>query len=134
MRSDLRRKDGKVTSVTAVARVALLLLIAFACPVAAATSQQLTPDQIKAMFATGKPFTSVSTSGEVFVLTFKPDGTALETQKGKKKTNAGTWRVSAKGYCTTWVSGRERCYTVRRNGTKYNVRDAVGQLISTWTP
>ena len=48
--------------------------------------------------------------------------------------NERTWRVSAKGYCTTWVSGRERCYTVRRNGTKYNVRDAVGQLISTWTP
>lgn len=112
--------------------VALLLVVGAAYPVSAATNE-LTPDQIKTTFADGKPFTAVSTSGEVFVLTFKPDGSALEVAKGKKKGTTGKWRVSDKGYCTKWSASGEHCYTIIKIGSKYAVRGSAGQLISTWT-
>jgi len=98
-----------------------------------AASNLLSPDDIKAAFGTGKPFSAVSTSGMAYSFTFKPDGSALQVAKGKKKGTAGSWHVSDKGYCTTWGTGKEHCYTVETNGNKYNVRGATGQLISTWT-
>ncbi len=112
--------------------VAALALAGVVSPASAATNQ-LTPDEIQSTFANGKPFTAVSTSGDVFVLTFKPDGSALETLKGRRKGSTGSWRVSDKGYCTTWRSNKEHCYTVVKVGAKYAVRGATGQLISTWT-
>ena len=98
-----------------------------------AASNVLSPDDIKATFGTGKPFSAVSTSGVAYSFTFKSDGSALQVVKGKKKGTTGSWRVSDKGYCTTWGSGREHCYTVEKNGNKYSVRDATAQLVSTWT-
>jgi hypothetical protein len=96
----------------------------------------LSPDEIKATFGTGKPFTAMSsTGGKAFWFTFKADGNAIETPKGKKKTSTtGTWRISDKGYCTKWDSGSEHCYTVEKSGARYDVRDSRGSLISSWSP
>ena len=101
---------------------------------AATTPALLTPDQIKTIFGTGKPFAATSASGiKTYTFTFNPDGSALEVQKGNKGIS-GKWRVSDKGYCTTWGAGSEHCYTVNKGSKNYEVRDLGGNLISTWTP
>lgn len=104
-----------------------------AFPVLAATTA-LSPDEIKSTFGTGKPFTATSLSGKVYLFTFKPDGSAVEVVKGKKKATTGAWRVSDKGYCTKWGGGTEHCYSVSKVSDHYEVRDAGGHLISNWTP
>lgn len=101
---------------------------------ASAAASALTPDEIKSTFGTGKPFTAVSTSGQAYTFTLKPDGTAIQVPKGKKSGSNGTWRVSDTGYCSKWGSGAEHCYTIEKNGTKYTVLDAGRHVISNWTP
>ena len=113
--------------------MAFVLLVAGALPVIAA-AVTLTPDEIKATFGTGKPFTATDTSGKAYVLTLKPDGSALETPKGKKTATTGTWRVSDKGYCSKWGTAKEHCHTVQKNGNRYDVLDAGGLPIASWTP
>ncbi len=102
-------------------------------PPATAKPATLTPDQIKTIFGIGKPFTAVSASGtKIYSFTFNPDGTALEVAKGATKGVTGKWRVDDKGYCTAWGKGTEHCYVVDKGAKGYEVRDAGGNLISTW--
>ena len=103
-------------------------------PSLAAANATLSPDEIKAAFGTGKPFTATSASGtKIFSFTFNPDGTALEVQKGNKGIS-GKWRVSSNGYCTTWGTGVEHCYTVDKGPKGYEVRDPKGTLVANWRP
>ena len=111
--------------------VGLLLGAGTASTMAAGST--LSPDQIKAIFATGTPFAAISRSGRAFSFTFNPDGSAQDVPAGKKAGTTGTWRLSGSGYCTNWGSG-EHCYTVERDGDAFDVRDAAGNLISSWTP
>jgi hypothetical protein len=99
--------------------------------VLAATATPLTPADIKATFATGKPFTATSVSGTSFTFTFNPDGTAVQARKGGATSN-GSWRLSDNGYCTKWSGGTENCYTVEKNGTRYDVLDTAGHVVSRW--
>lgn len=113
----------------------LIVLATTVAAIAATVPAPLTPDQIKALFGTGKPFIATSVSGtKIYSFTFNPDGTALELQKGAKKGVSGKWRVDDKGYCTTWGAGTEHCYTVDKGPKSYEVRDAGGDLISNWKP
>ena len=100
-----------------------------------AAGSVLSPDEIKATFATGAPFTAVSTSGgKPYWFTFKADGSALQIPKGQSKGTAGTWRLSDKGYCTRWGANKEHCYTVDKSGSQYEVRNSAGSPVSSWTP
>ncbi len=94
---------------------AFLLLVAVTSAYAAGTAQ-VAPDEIKAMFANGRPFTAVSTSGKVYVLTLNPDGTAQERPKEKQAGKTGTWRLSGNGYCSKWGVHTEKRNTVARTG------------------
>ena len=38
--------------------------------------------------------------------------------------------LSKDGYCSTWGSGAERCYTVDKNGKSFEVHDTGGTLIA----
>ena len=112
----------------------LILVSTTFAALAATPPALLTPDQIKALFGTGKPFTATSASGtKTYIFTFNPDGSALEVQKGNKGIS-GKWRVDDKGYCTTWGTGTEHCYTVDKGAKSYEVRDLGGNLISNWRP
>ena len=117
----------------------LLALVAVANPVLAATALPPTPvapADIKATFGTSKPFTATSaTGGKVLSFTLNVDGTASQSPKGSKATAIiGTWRVNDKGYCSKWATNAEHCYTMQKNGTKYEVLDASGQVVSRWVP
>src|SRR5437660_6217660 len=96
----------------------------------AAAAEKVAPQDIKAAFGTGKAFTAEAPSGSTLTLTFNPDGSASAVQKGKKKGNAGTWRVSDTGYCTTWAKATEKCYTVQKNGDHYDVLNEKGIIVA----
>jgi len=102
-------------------------LLALAAPSA------VSPQEIKATFATGKPFTSKSPSGTVFVLILKSDGTALRTPKGVTAGTSGTWHLSATGYCSKWGANSENCFTLQKNGAEYLVLDAKGKIAAHWS-
>lgn len=117
----------------AAALAGLIVISTSLVAMAATPPTLLTPDQIKTLFGTGKPFTATSLSGtKTYSFTFNADGSALELQKGAKKGISGKWRVSDKGYCTAWGGGTEHCYTVDKAGNGYEVRDLGGNLISNW--
>jgi hypothetical protein len=93
----------------------------------------LSPADIQKIFMTGKPFSAVAPSGKEMMITFDAKGTVTAVPKGKKKGAKGTWRVSEKGYCTTWAKGSEHCYTIRKNGDKYDVVSATGTVMAHWS-
>ena len=93
----------------------------------------LSPPEIKAAFGTVKPFTATSSSGKSYTFVLKVDGTATQTPKGSNAVTTGIWRVNDKGYCSKWGTAVEHCYTVERNGDKFDVRDSTGKAISRWT-
>jgi hypothetical protein len=62
---------------------------------------------MKATFFTGQPFTAASPSGAKFKMTFTPDGKMTrEPLEQSGKVSAGTWKLSAKGFCTAWGHAR----------------------------
>lgn len=97
-----------------------------------AAADKVSPDDIKKIFGTGKPFTAQAPSGSTLTLTLSPDGSAKAASKGKKKGETGTWRVSDSGYCSTWGKGSEKCYTIQKNGDKYDVVNAHGAVVAHW--
>jgi hypothetical protein len=115
--------------VSYIVGVAVLLA---AAPAIAATA--LTPVEIKATFGTGKAFTATSSGGQAYSFVFKPDGSATQSPKGSTTTiTTGTWRVNDKGYCSRWGTNAEHCYTIEKNGDKFDVRDSTGKAISRWS-
>jgi hypothetical protein len=113
----------------------LALSIFFILGIASSTyaAEFLTPDEIKTNFATGVPFTAESAGGTKKMLTLNPDGTAKVVSKGKKAGQAGTWRVSSDGYCSTWGKGTENCYLIKRVGKTFEVLTAKKVLIARWS-
>ena len=84
---------------------------------AALVAEPMAPSEIQTTFFTGRPFTATSPSGTEFKMTFTPDGkTAREPleQSGNKST--GTWKLNAKGFCTTWSHSRPNCFTIVPSG------------------
>jgi len=116
------------------AAVAILL----ATPALAAAGALLSPDEFKTTFATGKPFTATSPAGKSYTLTLKPDGTAVRAAaakpnaKAKPKGETGSWRVSDKGYCTTWGKRPEHCYTVQKSGDGFDILGPGAQKAAHW--
>lgn len=71
------------------------------------------PNDIQATFFNGQPFTATALTGTKFKMTFTPDGKTTReplAQSGKKST--GTWKLNAKGFCTTWEHAKSNCFTV----------------------
>jgi len=115
----------------AVLAGAATLAVSVLSPALAANT--LSPAEIKATFGTGMPFTAINTSGKAYAMTLSPDGTAKEVAKGSTSATTGVWRVNASGYCSKWGSAAEHCYTVEKNGDKFDVRDSTAKVISRWS-
>ena len=68
-------------------------------------------------------------------MTFSPDGkmTREPTARAGYKNN-GTWKLDAKGFCTSWQKAKATCYTVIPNGdNKWSVKQG-GAVISDIDP
>ena len=106
------------------------IILAAGTASAMAASSALSPGQIQSTFGTGKPFSAVSASGRSsYWFTFNADGSALAVPKGQKTGARGKWRMSKDGYCSQWGNGAEHCYTIDKNGPKFDVL-AGGTLVA----
>ena len=79
--------------------------------------EPLAPSEIQTTFFTGQAFTATTPSGTKFKMTFTPDGKMTReplAQRGNKST--GTWRLNAKGFCTTWGHSKSNCFTIVPSG------------------
>jgi hypothetical protein len=100
---------------------------------AAFAGEPMAPSDIKATFFNGKPFTAVSLSGTKFTMTFTPDGKMTrEALAQSGKTNVGTWKLDAKGFCTSWERAKSNCFAVIPNGdNKWSVQKVATTIAIT---
>jgi len=93
----------------------------------------MAPNEIQATFFTGQPFTATSPSGTKFTMTFTPDGKMTRepvAQTGNK--SIGTWRLNAKGFCTTWSHSKSNCFTIVPSGeNKWSVQKVATTIATT---
>ena len=98
-----------------------------------ALAAALTPEEIRATFATGAPFYATTPAGASYAIVLNSDGTASRTPKGSKVTTiAGTWHLSNDGYCSKWGKSPESCYTIEKGIGQYNILDSSGRTIAYW--
>jgi hypothetical protein len=93
---------------------AVVLLSTLGSSIAIA-ADAMKPNDIKATFFTGQPFTAATTTGTKFKMTFTPDGKALREPVGAAVSppKSGTWKLSANGFCTTWAGAKQAsCFTL----------------------
>jgi hypothetical protein len=98
-----------------------------------AQEQAVTPKEIRDGWV-GKILVGTTASGAAVSLNLQADGTA--SVSAGSTNDAGTWRLSEQGYCTTWKNirkGEERCFTVRRSGTKLTVFNPDGSVSGQFT-
>jgi hypothetical protein len=99
---------------------------------AAFAGQSMAPSDIKATFFNGQPFSAASPSGTKFTMTFTPDGKMTRQPLAQAgKTNAGIWKLNAKGFCTSWEHAGSNCFTVVPNGENKWLVQKAGTTITT---
>jgi uncharacterized protein YfaQ (DUF2300 family) len=77
----------------------------------------MAPNEIQATFFNGQPFTAASLSGSKFKMIFTPDGKMIREPLAQSgSTSAGTWKLNAKGFCTSWNHSMPNCFTVQPEG------------------
>ena len=95
--------------------------------------EPLAPSEIQTTFFTGQAFTATTPSGTKFKMTFTPDGKMTReplAQRGNKST--GTWRLNAKGFCTTWSRSKSNCFTIVPSGeNKWSVQGIATTIATT---
>ena len=107
------------------------LLVLLPAGAAHAQSAPVAPAEIRDKW-TGRTLQGRTPGGAAVSMTFGADGKAALAGAA---TDAGTWRVSESGYCTTWNrirAGQERCFTVRRAGGRIEVFNPDGSLSGTF--
>jgi hypothetical protein len=104
----------------------------------ALAAEPLTPSEIQATFFTGQSFTAASPSGAKFTMTFTPDGKMTReplAQSGNK--NVGTWKLNAKGFCTTWAHSKPNCFTVVPSGENrwsvQKIATTIATMVAVWS-
>ena len=101
---------------------------------AALAAEPMAPNEIKATFFTGQPFTAVSPSGAKFKMIFTPDGkmTREPLEQSGKGSTTGTWKLNAKGFCTAWNRAKPNCFTVGPSGeNKWSVQKIATTIATT---
>jgi hypothetical protein len=100
---------------------------------AALAAETMAPNEIKATFFTGQPFTAESLSGTKFKMTFTPDGKITrESLDQSGNVSTGTWKLSAKGFCTAWSHAKPNCFTVIPGGeNKWSVQKIATTIATT---
>jgi hypothetical protein len=94
-------------------RMSVTVFLLLLSPNIASAAAAMKPDDIKEAFFTGQSFTAATNTGTKFKMTFTPDGKTLREPVGPHgAVNTGTWKLSAKGYCTSWQRAAANCFTI----------------------
>lgn len=112
-------------------RGSVFLLAALASSAALAAPEALSPDEIKSVFGQGSPFTATINT-KLYTVALKADGTGAMIPKTGTPGRNGSWRLTDSGVCTTWGRDPEQCFTVQRNGGKYEVL-LKGKVAAVWS-
>jgi hypothetical protein len=84
---------------------------------AALAAEPMAPNDIQATFFNGQPFTASTLGGAKFKMTFTPSGKMTREPLAQSgHTDTGTWKLNAKGFCTTWQHSKPNCFTVIPKG------------------
>jgi len=115
---------------------ALMCLLAAASVAFAA--EPMAPSDIQATFFNGQPFTASTPGGTQLKMIFTPDGKMIReplAHTGYKDT--GTWKLYAKGFCTSWNRAKATCYTITPSGgNKWSVQKratTIATTIAVWS-
>jgi hypothetical protein len=114
-------------------KYAALCLLACVAGTGLAQEAPVTAKEIEDTWV-GRTLIGTTARGAPATLKLMPGGTAAVS--AGSTTDIGTWRLSDGGYCTTWRTiraGQERCFTVRRAGTKITVQNPDGTQSGTIT-
>ena len=100
--------------------------------------EPMAPSDVKATFFNGQSFTAATLSGSKFKMTFTPDGKMTRQALGQpSKTDVGTWKLNAKGFCTSWEHAKSNCFTVIPNGeNKWSVQKiatTIAITVAVWS-
>jgi hypothetical protein len=110
---------------------ALMCLLAAASGAVAA--EPMAPSDIQATFFNGQPFTASTPGGTQFKMIFTPDGKMSReplAQSGYK--DNGTWKLDAKGFCTSWNKAKATCYIIIPSGeNKWSVQTRATTIAGT---
>jgi hypothetical protein len=111
-----------------------ILLIASA----AFAAGPMAPSDIQTTFFNGQPFTASSPSGVQFKMTFTPDRKMTREPLGQSGyKNNGTWKLDAKGFCTSWNRAKATCYTIIPSSeNKWSVQKratTIATTIAVWS-
>jgi hypothetical protein len=98
----------------------------------------MAPTEIQKAFFTGQAFTATTPSGTKFKMTFTPDGKMTReplAQRGNKST--GTWKLNAKGFCTTWGRSKSNCFTIVPSGENrwsvQGIATTIATTVAVWS-
>lgn len=88
-------------------RIAALGLALFLAPAVAVAADPMTPNDIKATFFNGQPFTASSPTGAKFKMTFTPDGKALREPLNAAATNAAAASAASASAASAKAAGKK---------------------------
>jgi hypothetical protein len=111
----------------------LIAIAVVVLPASAFAAAKLSPADIQSTFGTRVAFTASNVGGKTYTMVLRADGTATRTVKGSKTAEIGTWRASDAGYCSKWGKGSEHCYSIAKNGARYDVLNSANKIIAHWT-
>ena len=96
-------------------------------------AEPMAPSEVQTTFFTGQAFTATTPTGTKFKMIFTPDGKMTReplAQRGNEST--GTWKLNAKGFCTTWGHSKSNCFTVVPSGeNKWSVQGIATTIATT---
>jgi hypothetical protein len=100
---------------------------------AALAAEPMAPGDIQTTFFTGQPFTATTPSGTKFKMAFTPDGKMTRQPLAQSgNTSTGTWKLNAKGFCTTWSHAKPNCFTIVPSGeNKWSVQKIATTIATT---
>ncbi len=133
-----RRLTATVLAATVTGIVLSTAAVAASPPPAAAAAKptgtpKLAPADIQTTFFDGKPFTATTPSNLKFKMTFTADGKIKRQPIGTGNRGEGTWKLSEKGFCTSWKGGKDSCFTVAAAGdNKWSVLKG-STIMATWS-
>ena len=108
-------------------------------PSVALAADGMRPNDIKAAFFNGQPFTAATPTGTKFKMTFSPDGKALREPLGDAggPSKSGRWKLSPTGFCTSWAGAKPSCFTlVPMSDNRWSVQriaTTISVTVAVWT-
>ena len=105
---------------------------------AAVAGQPMAPADIQAAFFNGQPFVAAALAGNKFKMTFTPDGKITREPLGQSgKPISGTWKLNAKGFCTSWEHAQSNCFTLvpigQNRWSVQKVATTISVSVATWS-